>query len=177
VLTNFHQLAVYDCLLILDGQRHNSPIMMERVEALEAWRYGTLGSRTVLPISELTDTPWKFSDTQTQALFARVQTACGRTLKDAAEIFVGMQTSADPIYIFKAASESEDCVTLEWNGNLWPIERGILRPCLRDAPRLPYTRAKADHWMIFPYEIIQGTRSRARLIQPVDMQERFPLCF
>jgi len=170
------QATNYTCLLILDKQ-DRSATTVERVEALDAWRYGTPGSRTVLPVSELTDAPWQFADAQTRALFARIHAACGRTLRDVAEIFVGVQTSADSVYIFKAASESEDCVTFEWNGNLWPIERGILRPCLHDAPLFPYTRAKANAWMIFPYEIIKGSRSAARLIQPEDMQQRFPLCF
>src|SRR5690606_34654311 len=59
----------------------------------------------------------------------------------------------------------------------WPIERGILRPCLHDVRLSPYTRAKANAWMIFPYEIIHGRRTIARLIQPSEMARRFPMCF
>src|SRR5690606_6588220 len=113
----------------------------------------------------------------TRELFARVRAACGRELKDAAEIFVGVQTSADPIYIFRAAAETADTVTLRWDGRDWPIERGILRPCLHDVRLSPYTRAKANAWMIFPYEIIHGRRTIARLIQPSEMARRFPMCF
>jgi len=170
------QASNYTCLLIL-GRNDRSATTVERVEALDAWRYGTLGSRTILSTNALTEAPWQFADTQTRALFARVQTTCGQVLKGVAEIFVGVQTSADSVYIFKAASESEDCVVFEWNGRQWPIERGILRPCLHDAPLFPYARVQANAWMIFPYEIIQDSRVTARLIQPEDMQQRFPLCF
>lgn len=172
----FGRLATnYTCLLILDRQGR-ADVTVERVEALEAWRYGTPGPRNTMPAAELTDDPWQFADAGTRALFARVRAACGRELNDAAEIFVGVQTSADSIYIFRAAAEAPDTVTLRWNGRDWPIERGVLRPCLLDVTLHPYARAEANTWMIFPYEIVNGARASARLIQPAEMARRFPLC-
>lgn len=171
------QAANYTCLLILDRQG-KADVTVERVDALEPWRYGTPGPRNVLPAEELTDDPWQFADDDTRALFARVRAACGRELGNAAEIFVGVQTSADPIYIYRAVAETAETVTLRWDGRDWPIERGILRPCLHDARLHPYTRAEANAWMIFPYEIgHNGTRTMARLIQPADMARLFPVCF
>lgn len=170
------QVANYTCLLILDRQG-KANVTVEHVKALELWRYGTPAPQNVLPAAELTDDPWQFADDDTRALFARVREACGRELGDAAEIFVGVQTSADPIYIFRAVSETTDTVTLRWDDKDWLIERDILRPCLHDDKLYPYTRAKANRWMIFPYEIVHSTRTMARLIQPVDMERRFPLCF
>lgn len=172
----FGRLATnYTCLLILDRQGRTN-VAVERVEALEAWRYGTPGPRNMVPAAELTEDPWQFADADTRALFARVRATCGRELGDAAEIFVGVQTSADAIYIFRAAGETADTITLRWNDRDWPIERGILRPCLLDARLHPYTRAEANTWMIFPYEIIHGGRTTARLLQPAEMARRFPLC-
>lgn len=170
------QAANYTCLLILDRGGHDS-VDVERVGDLQAWRYGEPGVRTVVPAAELTDAPWQFADADTRALFDRVTEACGRQLKDAAEIFVGVQTSADPIYIFEAAGETENSVSLQWNGRDWPIERDILRPCLHDAKLNAFARVRANAWMIFPYEIIDGDRAVARLIQPAEMARRFPVCF
>jgi hypothetical protein len=170
------QAANYTCLLTLD--RHGQDeVAVERVEALEAWRYGTPGPRTVMPAGELTDEPWQFADADTRALFDKVRAACGRELGEAAEIFVGVQTSADPIYIFRAVAKTANTVTLRWDGRDWPIERDVLRPCLHDARLYRYTRAEANAWMIFPYEIVHGARTTARLIQPADMARRFPVCF
>lgn len=170
------QATNYTCLLILDRQG-NDEVTVERVGNLEPWRYGTPGPRNVLPAAELTDEPWQFADEETRALFARVRATCrGRELGDAAEIFVGVQTSADPIYIFRAAAETATTVTLQWGGRDWPIERGILRPCLHDAKLYPYTRSQANAWMIFPYEIVAGARNVARLIQPDEMAARYPVC-
>lgn len=169
------QATNYTCLLILDRQGRPD-VTVERVEALEPWRYGTPGPRNVLPAGELTDEPWQFADANTRALFARVRAACNRELGDAAEIFVGVQTSADPIYIFRAVAETADSVTLQWDGRDWPIERGILRPCLHDARLFPYAHAEANAWMIFPYEVVNGDRTIARLIQPAEMVRRYPVC-
>lgn len=132
------QAANYTCLLILD-RRGRDVVTVERVKALEPWRYGTSGPRTILPAAELTDEPWQFADNDTRALFMRVRTACRRELKDAAEIFVGVQTSADPIYIFRAVAETPEIVTLRWDDRDWPIERAILRSCLHDARLMQQT--------------------------------------
>lgn len=165
----------YTCILILDRQGRDH-VAVERVETLDSWRYGTPGPRSIMSATELTDDPWQFADADTRALFDRVRAVCGRELGDAAEIFVGVQTSADDIYIFRAAGETPQTVTLRWNGRDWPIERGILRPCLLDVTLYPYSRAEANAWMIFPYEIVNGARTTARLIQPAEMAQRFPLC-
>jgi hypothetical protein len=170
------QAANYTCLLILD-QRGCNDVEVERVEALEAWRYGATGQRTTIPAAELTTENWQFADEDTRTLFARVRGACPNELGTIAEISVGVQTSADKIYIFRASAETLQAVSLDWNGQDWPIEREILRPCLLDEPLLPYARPQANTWMIFPYELIPGPRgTRARLLQPGEMAHNFPLC-
>lgn len=169
------QAANYTCMLVFDKQGQLD-VSIERVEALDAWRYGTQGRLQTMPAGELTDEPWQFADADTRELFERVRQTCSRELGEAAEIFVGVQTSADDIYIFRPVSETADTLTLRWNGRDWPIERDILRPCLHDGRLHPYARAEANAWMIFPYEIVPGPRVSARLIQPDEMARRFPVC-
>ena len=169
------QAANYTCLLVLDRAKA-ADVRVERVAGLESWRYGTPGHQSTLPAGELTEEPWQFADADTRALFERVRVACGRELKDAAEIFVGVQTSADPIFIFRETAATAATVTRHWQGRDWPIERGIVRHCLHDARLFPYARAQANAWMIFPYETTAGRRGDvARLIQPDEMAARFPV--
>jgi hypothetical protein len=171
------QAANYTCLLVLD--RHGSPdVEIERVEALDAWRYGAPGQFMTIPAAELGDDTWQFADADTRDVFARVRAGCPNELGQVAEIFVGVQTSADAIYIFKAAVETTTTITLRWDDRDWPIERGILRPCMLDAPLLPYARAEPNRWMIFPYELVAGARrTEARLIQPAGMARNYPGCW
>ena len=171
------QVTNYTCLLVLD-RRGCTDVEIERVEALEAWRYGAPGQFMTMPAAELGDDTWQFADADTRNLFARVRADCPNELGQVAEIFVGVQTSADAIYIFRAAAETAATVTLRWDGRDWPIERGILRPCMLDAPLLPYARAEPNRWMIFPYELVGGVRrTEARLIPPADMARRYPGCW
>ncbi|MFZ6762213.1 Eco57I restriction-modification methylase domain-containing protein [Pseudoroseomonas sp. WGS1072] len=171
------QASNYTCVLVLD-RRGGHAVRVERVEALEAWRYGMPGQVTTVPVAELGAEAWQFADTATRDLFARVRAAHPAELDHFAEIFVGVQTSADGVYIFKAAAEADAAVTLQWDGRDWPIERGVLRPCMLDAQLFPYRRAQANRWMIFPYDLVPGPRrTEARLIQPDEMKRRYPGCW
>jgi hypothetical protein len=166
----------YTCILVLD-RGGNATVRVEQIASLEAWRYGEQGSITEFPAATLGEEPWQFADAETRALFARVRAACPNRLDGVAEIFVGVQTSADNIYIFQSVAETADTVSLYWNDYDWPIERSILRPCLHDVQLFAYARPKPNAWMIFPYELgVVGTRTKARLIQPADMAARFPGC-
>lgn len=167
----------YTCILVFD--RGGRPaVRVEHVEALQVWRYGMVGRVASLPSEEFGADAWEFADTATRDLFARVRAAHPTELGHVAEIFVGVQTSADSIYIFSAQAEAEDTVTLQWDGRDWPIERGVLRPCMHDAQLFPYSRAQANRWMIFPYHLVKGVnRTEARLIQPDEMEAQFPGCW
>lgn len=170
------QAANYTCLLLLD-RSGATEVSVERVGELEAWRYGSAGQQSAVPAAELTEDAWQFASAETRDLFARVTATCDRQLGEVADLSVGVQTSADDIYIFKAVAQDDDTVSLAWNNREWPIERAILRPCILDVPIFQYRRPSPDTWMIFPYELIAGTRrARARLFQPDEMAARFPQC-
>ncbi|MET4715946.1 type I restriction-modification system DNA methylase subunit [Bradyrhizobium japonicum] len=171
------QAANYTCILIFDSDKRDA-IQIERVHDLVAWRYGAPGHRTSIPASQLGIDTWQFADADARDLFDRVKARFPIELGQIAEIFVGVQTSADPIYIFKSTAENEATVSINWDGKIWPIERDILRPCLHDAKLFPYSRAQANAWMIFPYEIAAGERrTSARLLQPEVIARRFPGCW
>lgn len=171
------QAANYTCILVLDRHGQDA-VRVERVAALESWRYGASGQRITIQADELGAETWQFADADTRALFARIRAACPDQLGQVAEIFVGVQTSNDSIFIFPASGPTEETAILRWDSREWPIERAILRPCLHDVQLLPYTRAQANAWMIFPYELVAGpTHTEARLIQPREMARRFPGCW
>lgn len=169
--------ANYTSILVFDkGGRER--VNFELAGPLEEWRYGQRGTVNEIPADDLSEGPWQFVDEETRALFSRIRQTSPSRLSDLAEIFVGVQTSADSIYIFKSVDEDAETVTLRWNEEDWPIERGILRPCLLDVTLFPYARPKANTWMIFPYEVLPTNHGlRARLIQPDDLASRFPVCW
>ena len=168
----------YTCILILDRTTADE-VRLERPEHLESWRYGEAGSVNLIPADELTEDPWRFANTETHALFGRIRATHSYELGTLAEIFVGVQTSADDIYIFQAAAEDVATFTLHWNDRDWPIERGILRPSLLDVPLYQFARTQPNTWIIFPYDLVLNAtgKVKAHLIQPTDMAARFPGCW
>lgn len=169
----------YTCILVLNHAGAPGNVRFEKVSSLEAWRYGQAGSITSIPSTELTEEAWQFADGSAKALFKRVLTKFPKTLEDVAEIFVGVQTSADDVYIVRAESETADQITVLWRGQEWPIEKGILRPSLHDVTLHAFSRPVANSWIIFPYEIERNANGKAvaRLIQPPQFRRDYPGCF
>jgi hypothetical protein len=166
------EISNYTCILVL-AHEGRTVVRVEQMQSLELWRYGSSATITEIPSNTLGEDAWQFASTETRALFDRMTVAHQARLDDIAEIFVGVQTSADPIYIFHGVNETQNTISLRWDGRDWPIERGILRPSLMDVPLPAYGRPTANTWMIFPYEF-DAITGRARLIQPHDMATRYP---
>ena len=168
----------YTCILVLDRATAEA-VRIERPERLESWRYGEPGAVDLVPVNELGEDSWRFADAETSALFGRIKAAFPDELGTLAEIFVGVQTSADKIYIFEATAQTAATCTLYWNHRDWPIERGILRPSLLDAPLRPFQRPEPNTWIILPYELVAnaGGRLSAHVIQPPEMARQFPGCW
>jgi len=168
--------ANYTCILVLD-RRGNGDVRVEQIGPLEAWRYGEPGTITNIPAGTLGEDNWQFVDADTRAVFDRVRAASPSRLDQVAEIFVGVQTSADRVYIFQSVDETENTITLRWDGRDWPIERDILRPCLKKVQFFSFARPKSNAWMIFPYKVAAvGANTETRPIAPDEMARRFPGC-
>lgn len=168
----------YTCILIMNRPGTDT-VELERAGALEEWRYGQQGQISRFPADELGMDAWPFANEEVRALFTRIRDQFPARLSEIAEIEVGVQTSADGIYIFQEARSDADTVTLRWKDRDWQIERTILRPCLHDAQLFAYTRPVPNAWMIFPYMLVENGdgRTRARLIQPDEMAAHYPGCW
>jgi hypothetical protein len=166
----------YTCILVLN-KRGSETIRIEQPGPLEEWRYGREGVVTAVPATDLSQEPWQLATAETRELFDRVAAACPDTLEIVAEILVGLQTSADDAYMFRAVAET--ATTLRWDNADWAIEREVVRPCLLDVRLVAYTRPEPNAWMIFPYRITTkpaGGRI-ATLIQPDEFQQLYPACW
>lgn len=162
--------ANYTCILVL-SKRQPKEFEFEQVRELARWRRGQPGERQMFPASRITQAPWEFGSASAQAVFERVKTKWQKQLGTVADIFVGVQTSADEIYIIQPKPGTKNCVVVTWDGREWPIEKNILRPFLHDVPLEAYGKPKPNKFIIFPYNL-SGTR--AVLIQPAEMKRTYP---
>jgi type I restriction-modification system DNA methylase subunit len=167
----------YTCIMVLDrGGRDR--VRVEIPDNLDSWRYGAPAPVRDISAANLTSDSWQFANEETQHLFERIRVAFPTTLGQVAEVSVGVQTSADAIYMFRAIRETATTVVHRWNGRDWPVERGIVKPCLQDVVIHQYERPEPNQWMIFPYQLVpHRAGTRARLIQPGEMQRDYPGCW
>lgn len=167
----------YTCILVMD-RGGKGDVRVEQAGPLEEWRYGRSGAVSTVPTAELSEESWTFGQDDVRALFTRIKNAVPGRLESLANIEVGVQTSKDEIYLLHPKRTDDDYIWIEWNEREWQIERGILRPCLHDAPLDAFGQPEANAWMIFPYELVTTPKGkvRARLLQPGEMAANYPRC-
>ncbi|MCX6382069.1 MAG: Eco57I restriction-modification methylase domain-containing protein [Armatimonadetes bacterium] len=171
----FQGRSTYTCLLILgdDGREHFD---VEHIADVSAWRYGNSGAIQRQKTDNLDEAPWIFVSPLMYELFERWRGAYQtQALGDIADIFAGIQTSSDKIYVIRALRETAEGVHFQdaIRGD-WTIEREILRPCFLDASFAPFSVPVPDSDIIFPYKIEGG---RAIPYSPDEMQRDFPQCW
>lgn len=168
----------YTCILILAKGANADTIKVEYPTTIEAWRYGKPGLISNVPVVNITASNWELTDTSTRDVLENIRTKFPKRLGKEAEIFVGLQTSKDKIYIAKAARETASTVYFSYNQKEWPVEKSILRPCLMDEQLYAFKQPQANSWMIFPYVLTDTDKGvKANLIQPKELKQQFPGCF
>jgi hypothetical protein len=166
--------STYTCILILTKEEQER-FTVEHVTDLAQWRLGQQRQITEHEADSIGEAPWEFLSPEATALFDRLRRENPTVLSDVTSIFVGVQTSADKIYIFEAIGETADTVTFDdINGVRWTIEKAILRPALMDVQLPAFSRPQANTYIIFPYKFDE---SGAVLYSVDEMQTQFPHCW
>lgn len=118
--------------------------------------------------------PWVFLSSETEAVFNKLKSEQTTPLKSLAKISVGLQTSADKIYIFTPEEETEDTYVFSANGTRIEIEKEICLPCIYDLSFGLFDTIQTNAQMIFPYVIREG---KAEVITEKYFNENYPLCW
>ena len=167
----FSKSSTYTCILILE-KANRKDFTFEAVADLKRWRYGEPGKIQTHTTKGISKKPWSFAPDEAKLLFQRLGER-RKTLGEVAEIFVGVQTSADRIYIVKSASETATTITFAdtTTKKTWTIEKAILRPSLLDVTLHSFSKPDPNTWIIFPYQIDDDD---AVLFTPGEMHRKFP---
>jgi hypothetical protein len=161
----FGNATTYTCLMFLDKAEH-AEFEFEKVSDLESWRAAQQTSEVsetsevltgMINASRVTESEWNFSIGKSGGLFEKLSQMPVK-LGDVASIFVGLQTSADKLYILEEVSQSDDKYVRvkDRNGKLWELERGIVQPFLNDFTVKTFAKPVSRHWLIFPYYFEEG---------------------
>ncbi|MCS6871754.1 MAG: Eco57I restriction-modification methylase domain-containing protein [Anaerolineae bacterium] len=148
----FKGATTYTCLLFLSKQPQPT-FTVERVSDLSAWRAEGAAQRGTLRADSLSAKEWHLNVGAATALFERLK-AMPVKLGNVADVFVGLQTSADRVFTLKQAdvvSEAGYVAVEDRAGRIWHLERGILKPLLYETYFTTFQTPTCKHWLIFPY--------------------------
>jgi hypothetical protein len=118
--------------------------------------------------------PWIFLSEQSKRLFEKLCNTNTIPLTKVAEICVGLQTSADPIYIFKPDSETETTFKFKNIFGEFEVEKEICKPCLHDLSFDLFDTISPNAELIFPYNIVSN---KAEAFSEKYFSEKYPLAW
>lgn len=122
----------------------------------------------------LSRAPWIFIPPAIKDALQEVAPHCVR-LDELTKVFVGLQTSADQVYIIKPEREDGDFVYFtDKDGRSQTIEKSILRKSIYDCQLKKYEPIQYNSYLIFPYQYVEG---KPVLYSTVEMQTLFPCAY
>jgi len=149
----FRNAATYTCLLFLSRGEPGS-IEVLRVSDIAEWRATPAGpaERSRIPGFQLGSAEWCLTAGASHDLFERLAEGRPR-LEEVAHVFVGLQTSADTVFILEELADLGTGVRAR-SGCLQEdvmLEKTYLKPCLKDHTIQPFLQPERSHVLVFPY--------------------------
>lgn len=165
-----NKTTTYTCMIIL-SKKKNPGFTVELVTDVNSWKLGILGLVDSMKDSEITKDPWIFIIGPIKQLHQKLK-KIPVVLNNVADIYVGLQTSMDEIYIIKPEKITTTSVTFDdLNGKKWVVEKNMLKKCIYDLTLKPFLKPVANALIIFPYHLV-GTTMIA--YSQSEMRSRFP---
>lgn len=166
----FENRSTYTCILVLSKQGHEE----FQIGFVQDWNRFLFNHDTeclTYPAAYISGQPWSFLPQNIVAHLEEISQSCV-PLSSLVDIFVGVQTSADQIYIIHADREDDNFIySHDRQGREFQIEKGILRKSIYDTQLVSYEKIEANSYIIFPYKAVNG---RPVLYSLAEMTEDFP---
>lgn len=169
----FPDRSTYTAILILQKEEREH-LLFKRVSRISPDILGRQEGFIRYKSADFTQTPWVFLAPKTQAVFDKIRGSQTTPLKVLAEICVGLQTSADKIYIFKPDAETAGTFKFTKNGKGYEVEKEICLPAIYDLSFGLFDTIAANTQIIFPYNIESG---KAELFDEEYFRSTFPLAW
>ena len=187
-LTSFGACQVFDdksnytCLLVLKNARQNA-FKYSEIRDLDKWRL--MGGRTVAadekPITEVTSATWPLFPESLRPVYDTLMSHSIRLsdITGAKNIFNGIQTSANDIYVFTPTSCADGIYTFVNKGKEWKVESCVTRPYYKttrdDGGLNTYRTFKPNAYVIFPYR--KNAEGALNLISLREIKNNYPCLY
>jgi hypothetical protein len=149
----FDGATTYTCLLFLD----ESPALecqFAKVDDLTAWRVAGTATTGLVKADAITAGEWNFAVGQGATLFAKLS-AMPHKLGDVADVFVGLQTSADDVYIMDFVAETARTIRLRSKALVCEctLEKALFYPLVSGTDVRRYGPLPSRQYILFPYTV------------------------
>jgi hypothetical protein len=143
----------YTCLLFLD-KAGNKKCHFIKVDDLTAWRSTGEASERIISSARITPAEWNFAAGKGAPLFEKLSKMSVR-LGDIGDIFVGLQTSADDVFIMDLIEETPRTLRLKSKALdiEWTFEKGLLFPLVSGTDVNRYSDLPERQYILFPYKV------------------------
>lgn len=167
----FPNRSTYTAILILD-KKEREQFNFKRIKRLSTEFMAGEINYVTYTNAAFTDQPWIFVSKETEAIFDKVKAANTVPLQNIAEIPVGLQTSADKIYIIQPHTETDTTFKFRKGKIEYEIEKAICKPCLYDLSFNLFDSVAPNAQIIFPYTVADD---KAEVFQEDYFEANFPL--
>ena len=158
----FKDKTTYTCILILKKTDQNS-LLYHEVEKLENWK---AKNYTVnydgVEFSSLNEETWILMPNQLKSLFYDISSQSIElgSLIGSENIFNGIQTSKNDIYIHTLTREDDNYLFFNLDESEWKIEKELTRPYFQTSRGVDnlntYRKLKPNSFVIYPYKNENG---------------------
>ncbi|MBM4042651.1 MAG: restriction endonuclease subunit M [Planctomycetes bacterium] len=167
----FRGATTYTCLLLLE-MAARTRCDFTRVDDIESWREKGTAAKGTIALGALTGAEWNFVVGPEAELYERLL-AQPVTLGQIADIFVGIQTSADDVFIMELVEARRRTVVLRSRAlaRRWEFETGIVRPVVSGTDIGRYAPLPRRQYTLFPYSV---RREAPTLMSLRYLEGRYP---
>ncbi len=149
----FSAATTYTCLMFLSA-KSNKALDFVKLSSIETF-YENKFSFSKIENSSLGETPWKLGDGKKSTLIAKIVKQSKTLESYSRKIFVGLQTSADGVYVLKVIRETKTeyvAFSKALNEEV-TLEKAITHPLLRGAEITRFGKPEKGCIVIFPYSV------------------------
>lgn len=140
---------------------------IRRNEKIEGQTFFVLEQET----KRLSEKPWIFAKSEERRLIDKIDK--NEALSTKARVFVGLQTSADPVFILDLVNEGSSLTEVysKSRGQKYTLEKDLLKPMLMGKDIKRWWIGEFHSVVLFPYKIENG---KAMLLEEKKLQQDYP---
>lgn len=167
----FQNATTYTCLLFL-GKAISNDFTFKKISNLDAWRLSGEAEDGIIQVASVTKSEWNLTIGNRTGLFEKLVEIPVK-LHDIGAMFVGLQTSADTVFLFKDQQILSNDKTIVFSKALdseVELESALLKTVIRSGQIGRYW-ATSTAVILFPYTL---NTNGYRLLSETELQNNYP---